>query len=92
MFEKVRYFFYKEKLKRVAKKSSPLISFPFLIFVDLELDEIFKKEGLKAAKKAAEKWPEEYKEKMKNIVLKFKNSRIKDLNNPTAFESEQLKS
>lgn len=55
MFEKIGYYFYKEKLKRCAEKISPLISYPFLIFIEFELDNIFRKEGLKAAKKSSGK-------------------------------------
>ena len=63
-FEKIRYHMWKSACIHEGKKFGPLMAFPFLMFVELELDGIFAKEGLEGARKAVCEWPKKFEKKL----------------------------
>ena len=61
---RMSYQSYKAKLVMFAKKAQPLLAYPFLAFLELQLDEIFEKDGAEAAEKAVHDWLAQFDTKM----------------------------
>jgi len=51
---------YKAMLIAQAEKAGPLIAYPLLAFLELELDSIYKEKGLNGVREAVKKWLDDY--------------------------------
>lgn len=69
-----RSFYEAWKKQLMKKKISPLVDYPFHIFLTFELDKHFEQGGVKAAKKAINDWVDEYQKKLKSALQKIAES------------------
>jgi len=68
--DKLRYYIYKARLMRIARNSDPLFSYPFVMFLKLNLDKIYKEKGFEGAVEAAEEWPSGYGNNLEKVFSK----------------------
>jgi len=62
---------YKAALLKATEKAHPLIQYPFMMFVELELDGIYEKEGIVGVMKAVQDWGPNYAKRMQDAVDKL---------------------
>jgi len=66
--ELIKYAILKESAKKMSKDIGPLMAYPFMVFLELELDQIFKEEGYDGALKAIQGFGDRFKDNMTDAL------------------------
>jgi hypothetical protein len=85
--ERLAFEAYRFQIKKMATKKniSPLVAYPFAIFCDLTLPNIFREKGLDAVLKECQEWGSKFKKRTEQAIAVHQEQleQLEQLRNPT---------